>query len=69
MTISRLMAFLLILVISGCAFKSGTYETATDPCPPLPQISDNERMKDYTVRIIDLYKQCAKSKVVRDVPH
>jgi hypothetical protein len=48
-----LVGVVILLCLSMCA-------CATKPagCPNLPNINDEETLKDYTVHVIQMYKEC-----------
>ena len=50
----------LFVVIMACAVSSCA--TPHKPnCPPLPLMQQAQTLKDYTLQIITLYDECAKS--------
>lgn len=48
----RILSVVLLLALSACASRP--------PCAPLPEMGKNEALKDYTVKVINLYNLCAK---------
>ncbi len=46
----------LALLLVSCASSNPNL------CPDVPQMSDRETIKDYTVRLINQYKTCKASK-------
>lgn len=48
----RMFIMVIAFSLSSCATRA--------TCPPLPQMGDQETLKDYTVKVIDMYNECAK---------
>lgn len=48
----RILLVAFVLTLSACASRP--------TCAPLPEMGKNEALKDYTVKVINLYNLCAK---------
>ena len=46
-----------IIGVGGCA----TTDQHRD-CPPLPTIGENELLKDYTLKVVQMYNTCREQK-------
>lgn len=58
----RIFIMVVAFSLSSCAVDKPMYST----CAPIPQMGASEQLKDYTLRIIDLYGQCAR---LKGAPH
>jgi len=52
----RLVIAIFTLLLASCATRSSG-------CPDVPSMGDQETLKDYTVHIISMYKECQKIKI------
>lgn len=61
---TMLTTLLLCTALQGCAVPPTANDTS-DKCPPLPTLPDNATRFEgrvFTLTLIALYEQCAKSK-------
>lgn len=49
----------LALLLVGCASKPPA-PPRPQPCPALPPIGASEVLKDYTIKVVRMYNECAK---------
>jgi uncharacterized protein YceK len=52
----RIFILAVAVVVSGCATVHHR------ECPPLPTIGDNELLKDYTLKVVQMYNACRDEK-------
>jgi len=53
----RMFIMIMAFAMNSCATAP---PIQVHKCPELPQIGDQETMRDYVLRIISLYRECEK---------
>lgn len=52
----KYISLILVFLLEACAHQPAKL------CPPLPQIGQDQSIKDYTVHLVEMYNTCAAQK-------